>query len=315
MIQQKIVGFFFGCLLALTLISFKSHAAPASGSDWGDLGYAQAIDPVVESLPSEEEELAQRESLEMAPPQELEPVKSEPLRPEPVASEPMKSFSRISTVKNTYGVLTEERTPIRFYAAPLFGFGSVMGTDTADVMPRYALGGSVGFLISNNIRLEGAYVYQVQDFTNPRINTLGGSLPLGLGPTLALKQNQFSAGAKLFILGRESRLRPYVGGGVNWTRGTLNYSTESLQFLSGQPQYLTDFTLNQFGGFGELGTEIAITRAFVAQVSFKLSGVITSSTSNDKTLNLAIDPGKSDIGNSVSRSASYLLGAGLGIYF
>jgi hypothetical protein len=315
MIQQKFVGFFIGSLVALILISFKGHASETAGSDWGDLGYAQAIDPEVESIPSVDEELSQRESLEMAPAQEVAAVKSEPLVMEPLKPNPRRDYTKISTVKNTYGVLTEEQAPIRFYLSPLGGFGSVFGTDAATVQPRYAFGGAVGFLISENIRLEGSYVYQEQEFSNLRINSLGGVLPFGFGPTLALRQNAWSGGAKLFVLGRESRVRPYLGGGIQWTRGTLNYSSMNLQILSGQPQYTSDFVLNQFGGFGELGTEIAITRAIVAQLSFKLAGVITSSTSNDRSMNFGIDPGKSDVGNSVSRSASYLLGAGLGIYF
>jgi outer membrane protein W len=317
MIQQKFVGFFIGSLVALILISFKGHAASPTGADWGDLGYAQAIDPEVESIPSTDEELMQRESLEMAPAQEVAEVKIEPLPPEPAkpAPGPKRDFTKISTVQNTYGVMTEEQAPIRFYVSPMAGFGSVLGTDAATVLPRYAVGGSVGFLISDNIRLEGTYAYQEQEFSNLRINALGGVLPFGFGPTLALKQNAWSGGAKLFVLGRESRFRPYLGGGLQWTRGTLNYTPMNLQVLSGQPQFNTDFTLNQFGGFGELGTEIAITRAIVAQLSFKLAGVITSSTSNDRSVNFGIDPGKSDVGNSVSRSASYLLGAGLGIYF
>jgi len=321
MIQQKVIGFFFGCLVALTLIGFRVHAAPAQVSDLGDLGYAQAIDPVVESIPSEEEELVQRESLEMAPASESVEIKSEPLsgNTSSAANEskrnPSRDFTRISTVRNTHGVLTEEQAPIRFYVAPIAGFGSVLGTDAASVMPRYALGGSIGFLISENIRLEGSYVYQEQEFTNPRINSLGGMLPFGLGPVLSLRQNVWSGGAKLFILGRESRFRPYLGGGLHWSRGNLNYSATNLQVVAGQPQFQTDFTLNQFGGFGELGTEIAITRAFVAQLNFKLAGVITSGTSNDQSFNSSIDPGKSDVGNSVSRSASYQIGAGVGIYF
>ncbi|MBU6155232.1 MAG: hypothetical protein KGP28_13095 [Bdellovibrionales bacterium] len=305
--QQKFFGFFIGSLVALILIGVKGYAGTPTGSDWGDLGYAQAIDPEVESIPSTEEEMAQRESLEQAPTIETVEIKSDPA--------PRRDFTKISTVKNTHGVLTEEQVPIRFFVSPVAGLGSVLGTDAASVLPRYALGGAIGFLISDNIRLEGSYVYQEQEFSNLRLNPLGGVFPFGAGPLLTLRQNVWSGGAKFFILGRESRFRPYLGGGLHWTRGALNYTSAYQQVLAGQPQFASDFILNQFGGFGELGTEIAITKAIVAQVSFKLSGVITGSTSNDRNLNLGIDPGKSDVGNSVSRSASYLLGAGLGIYF
>ena len=319
--QQKWVGFFIGSLVALILIGVKGQAAESNGSDWGDLGYAQAINPEVESIPSVDEELAQRESLELSQAgvettESGSEIQSEPIPLKTIKrdSESRRDFTKISTVKNTYGVLTEEQAPIRFFVSPQAGFGSVLGTDAASVLPRYALGGSIGFLISENIRLEGSFVVQEQEFSNLRLNALGGVLPFGFSPSLTLRQNVWSGGAKLFVLGRESRFRPFVGGGMHWSRGALNYSPMNLQILSGQPQFASDFILNQFGGFGEIGAEIAITRAFVAQLNFKLAGVITN-TSNDKNLNAGIDPGKSDVGNSVSRSASYLLGAGVGIYF
>lgn len=302
-----------GSLAALTLVGIRAYALEAD-STWGEMGYADPITLQVEPLPVDAEAAA---SLSDAPtPREDRSLDTLEVTTVSASAEtPKKSLPSISTIRNSSGVMTEERSPLRIYVAPIGGIASVVGNDTADVSPQYALGGSLGLLVSNNMLIEANYLYNQQDFSNPRINTTSGIILTGMGSAFTLKQSVFSGGAKLFVLGRESRIRPYLGGGIAYARGNLNYTSTYLQFLGGQSQYLTDFTLNQWDGYGELGAEIAITQKVVALMSFKLNGVLSSKTSNDSQTNLSIDPSKSDVGNSLSRSASYLLGAGVGIYF
>jgi hypothetical protein len=309
-----------GSLIAFGMLGLKARAEKST-SDWGDLGYSKGVEPIAiprdEAIPEEEALATAPEVGSEAGTEASDPLTklSDPPPTEVEVETPRRATSSatsISTVKNTYGVLTEENKPIRIFGAPILGFGSVVGMDAAEVSPRYALGASVGFLISNHILINASYVHQIQDFANPRTLAMN---PVPGFPVFTLKQDVIDAGAKLFILGRESRFRPFVGGGVSWTKGVLNYSQENLAMLYGQAMFIDDFTLSQFGGYGELGAEIAITKDLVANLGFKFSGVLTSSTTNDKGLNYSIDPSKSDVGNSVSRSLSYLLGAGVGIYF
>ncbi len=309
MSRVKFLCFFMGSLIAFGMLGLTARAEK-SPSDWGDLGYSKGVEPEVEAIP--EEEISATAAEEADPLTKLSDPPPTGVEVETPQRSSSSASSSISTIKNTYGVLTEENHPIRVFGAPILGFGSVVGMDAAEVSPRYALGASVGLLISSHILIEASYVHLIQDFINPRTLAMN---PIPGFPVFTLKQDVIDAGAKLFILGRESRFRPFVGGGVSWTRGVLNYSQENLAMLSGQAMFMDDFTLSQFGGFGELGAEIAITKDLVANLGFKLSGVLTSSTTNDKGLNYSIDPSKSDVGNSVSRSLSYLLGAGVGIYF
>jgi hypothetical protein len=77
--------------------------------------------------------------------------------------------------------------------------------------------------------------------------------------------------------------------------------------------------INQFDGYGELGAEVAITRAFVIHGSFRFRGVLgmTSSVNSSEATasGEGFDNDKLAVGNSIGRNASYTVGAGLGLYF
>ena len=326
--KTKVFGLLAGSLVALATISIRAHAQ-AVESGWGDLGYTQPVpqvEAISESLSDEagsastrapEAQIGNNDDIKLPDSESVsaKPVKRAEVKSEEIPnSKPRRSFTNLSTVENTYGVMTEEKSGISLYISPFAGSSSVIGNDTADNNPQYAVGASAGLLISSNMLLEISYVHAEQNFSNPRINTTQGVYVNSDANVFALKQNVIDAGIKLFILGRESRIRPFLGGGMGYSRGTLNYTTPYQQALANQAVYLSDFSINQYNGFGELGAEFAITRNIVATGSFRLHGVLGSSTSGDSAP-LNYDPSKLDVGNSLSRTASYLISAGLGIYF
>ncbi|MBS1958932.1 MAG: hypothetical protein JST80_05620 [Bdellovibrionales bacterium] len=226
-----------------------------------------------------------------------------------------RSFGNISTARNTYGVETEENPGVQFYVSPFGGVTSVMGNTTVDVNPKYALGAQAGLLLTSNFLLNLGFTYSEQSLSAPRINNTRGTIP-ATQDVFGLKSSHIEAGGRLFFLGREARIRPFFGGGFGWAKNYVNYNTANLQALGYQPQYVQDYTLSQFDGFGELGAEVAITRAIVATASFRLRGVLGVSTSADDAASAVnYDTAKIAAGSSLSRSASYTVGAGVGIYF
>jgi outer membrane protein W len=323
-----------GSLVALAVISVRAHAATGE-SEWGDLGYSNpsSSTPEVEEIPmaladapapeaktrveNDNDEIAT--TISSAELLEAEPaaakVEEVEIKPAPAASK-RRNITDISTVQNTYGVETEERQSISIYAAPFAGMTSVIGNDTADSAPQYTVGGSVGLLISNNMLVEASYARAETNFSNPRVNSTQGVFLMGNTNVFTLKQDIISGGARLFVLGRESRIRPFLGGGISYARGSLNYTTAYAAAVGNQSQFTNDLTLSQYQGFGEIGAEVAITRNIVASASFQLSGVLSSSTSgSDAATANNYDPSRLDVGNSVSRTASYMIAGGVGIYF
>ncbi len=326
------MGFIAGSAVAIALLSAKSKAD--SNEDWGDLGYSHSA-PVVEEVPMsmDSAEANPRADATATGPKVKETFDVSEPEPEATAkagestavvqSEDIsetkvkkKGITDISTVQNTYGVMTEEKTPITLFVSPYAGISSVFGNDTADSNPQYAYGAAVGLLVSSNMRVDVSYTYAEENFSNPRVNSTQGVFVSSDANVFTMKQSSLGAGVKLYVLGRESRFRPFLGGGGGYTRGTLNYTAAYLQALGYQSQYTSDFTLNQVNGFGEIGTEFAFTKNVVASASFKLSGVLSSNSSgSDQATAQNYDPSKLDVGNSLSRTASYMVSAGLGFYF
>jgi hypothetical protein len=240
-----------------------------------------------------------------------EPKKS---REEGRPSGSSRTFGNISTLKNSHGVMTQEAPPVQFYIAPFGGVSTIVGNTTVDASSRFAVGGQAGFLLSSNFLLNIAYTYSEHSLSGPRTgNTIVFGAPQDV---YRLKTNHLELGGRLFFLGRESRVRPFFGGGMGWGKSYLNYSTANLQALGYQPGFVKDFTLNQFDAFGELGAEVAITRAISVHAAFRLRGVLGTTTSANSDLDAAsYDAAKLAVGNSLRQTASYTLGAGLGIYF
>lgn len=224
-------------------------------------------------------------------------------------NKPGNSITRISTSKNTYGVETVENPGIKIYLSPYAGLTSLLGNTTVNVSPQYTFGGRLGFLISGNLMFDGGY----------SLSSINTSAPitysLGYQPdnVFELRQSTVDAGVKLFFLGRESRLRPFVGASLGLANSKFNY-TNTYRMMMGN---LEDLQIKQFQAMGQLGAEFAITKALVATASFNVNGILSSSTKttlNESTAS-GLEASRLQAGNSLSHSSSYMGSVGLGMYF
>jgi hypothetical protein len=214
--------------------------------------------------------------------------------------------SNISSVKNTYGVMTEQNDAPKLYVAPYAGVDMFFGNQTVNTTPRYSAGASAGVLLSNFMIVNLSFTHSEQDVSNPIL--VVGQNP-GVSNAFGSSQNSFDAGAKVFFLGRESRLRPFIGGGVGFSQiaitGNASYGLSS-----------STYNINQVNAYGELGAEFAITRAIVANAEFKMDGVMSNSGSMDSSNSgNSNDANLATVGNSLSHAANYSFSAGLGFYF
>jgi hypothetical protein len=319
--KRRVFSLLAGSLVVLAIISVKSARAETTESDWGDLGYshpekakpevvpmslADAPAPVDNGKAQDNDEIAT--TISSAELMQAEPraakVEEENIRP----PERGHSATDISSVQNTYGVETEERRATQFYASPFAGASSLVGNGTVDSSPSYVAGGTVGALFGQKFMVNVSFTHAETNYSNPLTNSTG--ILLGSNAFL-MKQNLIGAGGKFFILGRESRIRPFVGAGMSYSRGTLDYSSGYSALLTGA-QYTNDLAINQYSGYGEIGTEVAITKQLVANISFQMSDVLSSSVGDGSS---NYDATRVNVGNSVSQSASYVVSAGVGIYF
>jgi len=291
-------------LLMLILVSDRVNA-----EIW-ELGYTKPVveelndEDAIESLPTENSEIAETEK---SPKTVEAKVATEDLSSSKSSA---RNFTRISTSKNTFGVETVEQQKSSIYVAPFFGFASVLGNGTVDVNPQYSFGGRIGYLLLDNLMIEGGYSRNWMMTSAPISTSIGYQAP----NVFDYRQRTMDLGGKLFFLGRESRLRPFIYGGFAMTNATLNYATnyQALSAVTG------DFEISQLQGAGQLGLEFAFTRRIVATATFQLNGVLshkaTAPTANGGVVNL-LESSRITAGNSLSHSATYAGSLGLGVYF
>ena len=302
---------FFRVLYVTFLIGWigflLGEGARAEGQEsWGTLGYTQNP-PAVEVVPAEEP----KQVTSLATTQSSAEV------PEPdYHRSATASPTEISTVQNTFGVETEENVPVKLYAAPFAGISSAFGNNTTNITPSYAAGVNAGFLLSSSFMIELGYMYDEQNASGPT-NAAALGTSSAASDLFKLKQNAFDAGAKLFFLGRESRIRPFFGAGGSYVRSTLNYNSNYLGSAASNSLFTNDFNVNQMNAYGEIGAEVAITKSIVVTALFKVRGVLTSNTSGQDATTAQQDytSDRVIVGNSLSQSATYTAALGVGIYF
>ena len=298
---QKRYALFFSLLWVVSsgLAFAEDDAVRSNGSDWGDLGYSHAKS--VDALPVEPVHAPSAYS-EPAPAPATAPLAGSTVEQAPSAA------SNISTLQNTYGVMTEENKPAQLYVSPFGGVTSFIGNSLVNSTPGPSFGASLGVLISSQLMIQATYVYSQQSLSNP----VNGSVLIPATGVFDHKENEFDLGARLFFLGREARFRPFFGAGMGYARSTINYSNEALAGFGASVDYIS----NNMTGFGEVGAEFAFTRSIVANAMFKFDGVISTNNSGDDPIaSQGMDSNKLAVGNSLSRTSAYSVGAGLGIYF
>ncbi|NDG85772.1 MAG: hypothetical protein EBX52_12150 [Proteobacteria bacterium] len=213
--------------------------------------------------------------------------------------------ARAGSVESTFGVLTEEEPGIRFYGAPVIGVQGWSGIPGYEGVPGACVGGEAGVLVSDRLLFDLIFTRGSETW-----------VPLDFNRSSAgweWQENRLGVGARLFVFGRDSSIRPYLGGGFGWSRGSIGLAVPVFQPQEGS---LEELTFDRFSGFGELGAEMALGGGFVALVRFDLGGTLLSGGPRmPGGTRVGSASSSLGVGNSVSRSTTYLLGAGVGIYF
>ncbi len=304
--QAKWIGFALGALVAISVLAQQSHAAVEVEAISNDAPLSLNDSPAPK-MPDDEVYYKH----ELVKPQEVK-ITTHKSSAEAYRADP----TELSTVESTYGVMTERRQGLALYLAPYAGMSNVFGSNGgADFTPKYAAGATGGLVISSNMLVFGSFTYSNQSVTNPSTNAVS-MYSLDRTDLMDFKAMSLEGGVRLYILGRESRIRPFFSGALGWTRGSLQYAGNNLQTLSSVGAiYANEFTFNQYGVSGELGAEFAITRQIVLNASYKITAALASNTSADGQSASNYDSTKVAVGNSLSQSASSILAAGLGIYF
>lgn len=170
---------------------------------------------------------------------------------------------------------------VRF--APSIGFTS-LGSDEYNIDSRQTLGVSIEADIDESLAAVVSYAYAQYDVSveSSQFNNLWAPGFLNNNTKeLEYNQNVFDAGLRYYLLPKKSRFRAYLGGGVGYQKGFLNYDQATLNTFardlnlvnSGE---LDDYEVTSFLGLAETGAELQLTKAISVGGNFKYAKVISS---------------------------------------
>lgn len=167
---------------------------------------------------------------------------------------------------------------------PKAGF-STISNSAYEITSKYALGVGLGFDVSDNVGVELGYSYGENAL---KLNYVPGAYgpyysPYTSARELVYKSNTFDLGMKLYLSGLDAKVRPFVGAGVAYTVGFVNYDSRSIQELQAYGANLrtTDYQLTQFQGALQAGLELKIASNVSIGATYKLLKPLSSNESDE----------------------------------
>jgi len=158
---------------------------------------------------------------------------------------------------------------------------------------RYTVGAGVDVGVSDHLTFELGYSFSEYGVALNSATALGLTPILGAGgygfsydsnsSTGALKQNVVDAGLKVHLLGRQSKLRPFIGGGASYARSYLNYDARIVDYLQkiGFGGFSPDYDLTQFLANASAGMELQLSKSVVVGLTYKYYTVLSARQNQD----------------------------------
>jgi hypothetical protein len=222
--------------------------------------------------------------------------------------------------EQTHGVETIEVDSFQVYVSPSMGTAVMSGNGSIEASVRPAMQLRAGVLLTDQILLTVGVVKRSTGLYNPV--TLGtgnapGALDFFSGTLFSYDQTAADLGVNFFMLGREKRFRPFIGGSMGYRWNTLNYTSEALATLGGNSgfDYSRPYTIRQVFGSANIGAELAISRNVVVTTQFNVEGVFGAKGSDNNSGPSLYDPTKARIADSVAKIMAYSMTLGMGLYF
>jgi len=163
---------------------------------------------------------------------------------------------------------------------PMAGFTSI-GSDYYNIESRSSLGIGLEVDINSGFRFVGSYMYNKYDIS------LGSSNPFTFTTTnnlnkLEYNQNVVDAGVRYYMLPKSSRFQFFVGSGLGFNKGFLNYRQNTLNTFAGNQFSATngaldDYEVTSYLGIIEAGGDVRLSRSISVGANFKYNTVLSSS--------------------------------------
>jgi hypothetical protein len=213
-----------------------------------------------------------------------------------------------------------------------FGLASMSNVPGYNVNAHYSAGVKLGVTVSDNIVFLLGYRYSqygiaVQPGSPYPDVPYGYSIAGQSQETFNLNQNVFELGLRLYVLGQDSRFRPFVGAGGGYAKSYLNYPSSVVGALNtyGGNSFSQDYESSQFLGNLNVGVDVKVSPTVALTAAFNYYDVLSSS--ENQPLNsyafYGYSPGyypgfnysKAVAGGSLAQANFYMLTGGVSFLF
>lgn len=163
---------------------------------------------------------------------------------------------------------------------PRLGISNMTSDSAYSLKSRFSAGAALGVHVTDNIAVEIGYAYSEYgvEATSSNPYVVGYQVYNRIREPLAMKQNVLDAGMKLYLLGSDSRVRPFIGGGAGYAKSYINYDQKIIDGLrqAGYRGLTNDYELDSVLGYASAGLDIKLSKNISLGAQFKYYGVLTS---------------------------------------
>jgi len=204
--------------------------------------------------------------------------------------------------------------PTRFGVAPHVGFAAMSGNSFLNMTPRSSYGIGVT-AYSGQMAFDADFTYSQYGVgllsSNYIVQALQYQYVQYQNQPVVLSQNVIDAGARFFLLNEDSKVRPFIGGGLGYAKGYINYN-QGLQSLIGA-YYGQDYQMDQWLAQVTAGAEIKMGKNFGIKLQGKYYFIMSSQQTqpNYGLYNMYPQFDQMIAANALSNLGFYTLGLGL----
>lgn len=246
-----------------------------------------------------------------------------PVAPMNAQQDPYLSIDKAPVMENTsVAEQPDEKFTGKFKVFPIFGFTSLK-SDNYDVNSDHTLGFGIEADVDDNLAAVASYNYSQYAINLAQTNTYFGYNGYNQNNTNSLQYNQnvIDLGMRYYLFPKRSRFRLFMGAGIGYNKGYLNYKQNSYNQYNVISNDNQDYEVTSFLGQFELGGELSLSKTFSFGAAFKYNKVLSSKENQPLNNNGFLLNGyqpvtdKQRAGGSISDNDFYSLLASLKIAF
>lgn len=186
----------------------------------------------------------------------------------------------VSTAVVAEAKAEDEELEGRVSIMPRVGLSSITGS-MYDVESKFATGITIGVDATDHIGFQAGYTFAKYSIGAGNTLMYPTGFNTGYLQKLNMNDNVIDLGIKGNLLGRKSRVRPFMGAGLAYRKGYVNYDDKTLDYIKRvNPYSAYDVEISGFSGYVEAGLEFRITKAISLVGMFRYYNIFSSSQTN-----------------------------------